>query len=367
VAISGNLREYLRGTCYNNISTNTLSVNIDPDSPTSVSTSCGITPPAGQTRSSYRCTAVFNNYSNDPNHIFPTPAQNLNLSSSATGYSSSYWTDANACTSTANNSLPVDVSSGGSTVYDKDIFFNNSTAWIKLKNSSFSSPGSLTNVLPLNIAAYDADDDVNQRYFIMNSVDNDPGLVTAQTINTGTAPVSIKGWKADSYTRQTALTPSIFTQYVKSRKEHQTISDLSSIEKDGIYVWQTGIPFPEITAVPSRFNDFNVLLIVADTVSINMTDFNPSKSIAIIASTINFSSTSQYAKGIFIAQTINTSSSLTQGLKIKGNLVTFSGFVNGREWPDNSQPSVFIVFDQEQYINLLPYLSTASYEWRQIQ
>jgi len=115
VAVSGNLREYLRGACFNNISTSNISININPQSPTSVTTSCGITPPSGQTRSSYRCTAVFDNFSNELNHPFPTPAQNLNLSSSASGYSSSYWTDANACTQTANNSLAVGVSSGGST------------------------------------------------------------------------------------------------------------------------------------------------------------------------------------------------------------------------------------------------------------
>jgi len=155
VAISGNLREYLRGACFPHISTSNLSVNINPQIPAGVTAACGVTPPAGQTKSSYRCTVVFDNQS--------TPAQNLNLSSSATGYSSAYWTDANVCTNTANNSLPVDVSSGSSTVYDKDIFFNNSTAWIKLKNSSFSSSGSLTNVLPLNIAAYDSDDDASQR------------------------------------------------------------------------------------------------------------------------------------------------------------------------------------------------------------
>ena len=160
VAVSGNLKEYLDtsgggGACYPNISTNTLSININPQIPAGVTAACGVTPPAGQTKSSYRCTVVFDNQS--------TPAQNLNLSSSATGYSSAYWTDANVCTNTANNSLPVDVSSGSSTVYDKDIFFNNSTAWIKLKNSSFSSSGSLTNVLPLNIAAYDSDDDASQR------------------------------------------------------------------------------------------------------------------------------------------------------------------------------------------------------------
>jgi len=187
VAVSGNLREYLGAACYNNISTNTLSININPQSSTGVTTNCGVTPPTGQTKSSYRCTAVFDNQ-----NFAPTPAQNLNLSASATSYSSAYWTAANACTSTANNSLPVDVSSGGSTVYDKDIFFNNSSAWIKLKNSSFGSLGSLTNVLPLNIAAYDSDDEVSQRYFIMNSVGNDPGLVTASSINTGTAAVSSK-------------------------------------------------------------------------------------------------------------------------------------------------------------------------------
>jgi len=101
--------------CYPNISTNTLSLNLYPQYPTSVSTNCGVTPPTGQTKSSYRCTAVFDNFSNEPNHPFPTPAQNLNLSSSASGYSCSYWTDANACTQTANNSLAVGVSSGGST------------------------------------------------------------------------------------------------------------------------------------------------------------------------------------------------------------------------------------------------------------
>lgn len=364
VAISGNLKEYLRGSCYPNISTNTLSVNIVPQSPTSVTTNCGVTPPAGQTRSSYRCTAVFNNYSSVPGHIFPTPAQNLNLSASATSYSSAYWTNANACTATANNSLPVDVSSGGSTVYNKDIFFNNSSAWIKLKNSSFGSLGSLTNVLPLNIAAYDGDDDVLQRYFIINSVGNDPGLVTAQTINTGTAAVSIKGWKADSYTRATALTPSTFTQYVKSRKEHQIITNLSDLAEDKINLWQGNLTINN----QANFNNKKVVLIVTGTVTLDMPNFQPANAaLAILAQTINFTSSVNYAEGIFIAQTINTGSNTSQGLKIKGNLVAFSSFVNGREWPDNSQPSVFIVFDQEQYIDLLPYLSTANYEWRQIQ
>ena len=364
VAVSGNLREYLQGACFNNISTSNISININPQSPTSVTTNCGITPPSGQTRSSYRCTAAFNNYSNDPNHIFPTPAQNLNLSSSATGYSSAYWTDANACTATANNSLPVDVSSGGSTVYNKDIFFSNNTAWTKLKNSSFSSPGSLTNVLPLNISAYDSDDDVNQRYFIMNSAGSDPGLVTASSIYTGTAAVSSKDWKAESYTRQTALSPSGFLSYVKARKEYQIITNLNDLAEDKINLWQGDLTINN----QANFNNKKVVLIVTGTATLDMPNFQPANAaLAILANTINFTSSVKYAEGVFIAQTVNTGLSTTQGLKIKGNLVAFSTFVNGREWSDNSKPSVFIVFDQQQYIDLLTYLSTASYEWKQTQ
>ncbi|KKU80239.1 MAG: N-acetylmuramoyl-L-alanine amidase, partial [Candidatus Amesbacteria bacterium GW2011_GWA2_47_70] len=81
VAVSGNLKEYLDtsgggGACYPNISTNTLSINLNPQIPAGVTAACGVTPPAGQTKSSYRCTVVFDNQS--------TPAQNLNLSASAT-------------------------------------------------------------------------------------------------------------------------------------------------------------------------------------------------------------------------------------------------------------------------------------------
>ena len=359
VAVSGNLREYLQGACFNNISTNTLSVNIVPQYPTSVTTNCGVTPPTGQTKSSYRCTVVFDNQ-----NAAPTPAQNLNLSSSATGYSSAYWTDANACTATANNSLPVDVSSGDSTVYNKDIFFSNNTAWTKLKNSSFSSPGSLTNVLPLNISAYDSDDDVNQRYFIMNSAGSDPGLVTASSIYTGTAAVSSKDWKAESYTRQTALSPSGFLSYVKARKEYQIITNLNDLAEDKINLWQGDLTINN----QANFNNKKVVLIVTGTTTLDMPNFQPAHAaLAILANTINFTSSVKYAEGVFIAQTVNTGSNTTQGLKIKGNLVAFSTFVNGREWSDNSKPSVFIVFDQQQYIDLLPYLSTASYEWKQTQ
>lgn len=102
VAVSGLLREYAGDSCPNNISSNFLSVNLNPKFPAGVTPACGITPPAGQTRSSYRCTVVFDNQ-----NAAPTPVQNLSLNASAAPYSSAYWTDNNACSSTANNTLEV--------------------------------------------------------------------------------------------------------------------------------------------------------------------------------------------------------------------------------------------------------------------
>ena len=357
VAISGNLREYLGAACYNNISTNTLSLNINPQIPAGVTANCGVTPPTGQTKSSYRCTVVFNNTSD--------PSQNLNLAALATGYSSAYWTNANACTNTAGNSLPIDVSSGGSTVYNKDIFFKNVSSWIKLKNSSFSGSGSLTNVLPLSIAAYDSDDDISQRYFIMNSTGNDPGLVTASSINTGTADVSSKNWKAD-YTQSTVMNPTAFLSYVKSRKTYTKITALNQITSDGIYVWDEVTSFPGITTATTPNFNF-VLISTTQAITISGTDFSPGKSVALVANSITFGNSTQTANGLFIAQTIDAGSNSNQGLKITGNLIAKTTLTNNRSWSNNSKPSVFIVFDPVQYINLLPYLSTANYDWRQIQ
>jgi hypothetical protein len=364
VAISGNLKEYLGALCSNNISTNNLSLNINPQYPAGITTACGITPPTGQTKSSYRCTVVFDNQ-----NAAPTPAQNLNLSAFATNYSSAYWTDANACSNTANNSLPVNVSSGGSTVYNKDIFFKNISPWIKLKNNSFTSSVNLTNPLPLAITAYDSDDNT-QRYFIIG---NDAGLVTASSIDTGTADVSSKDWKAN-YSRQIALTPSDFLNYIKSRKEYTVIThpDLSEITSSGIYVYNG-----PLTLTSSNIAVSNIVIIATGNVAISGNQFNiasncidttGSKNIAILSTgTLTFSNTTQCAAGIFIAPTIDTGSTSNQGLKIKGNLIALTTLNQNRSWSDNSKPSVFIVFNPTQYINLLPYLSTATYDFQQAQ
>jgi hypothetical protein len=374
VAIFGNLREYLGVSCFDNISTSNISLNINPQYSAGITSACGITPPTGQTKYSYSCTVVFDNQG-----ARPTPIQNLSLSASAYGYSFGYWSDPNnTCTANYNNVLTVDVSLSRSKVYNKDIYFSLTTPWIKLKDSSFSKIGSLTNIVPLNIIAYDTDDNAN-RYFIINSSSppqTDPGLVSAASINTGTANVSSKNWWVTSYSRIVSTSPQLFLDYVRSRKEYQTIADLSSITKNGLYVWQGDLTLTN-TNLNNQITASNLVLIVNGNLSINENQFNigsdcrntsTSKKIALLSTgAINFSNTTQCAAGIFIGQTIDTGSNYNQGLKIKGNLVGFSSFNNQRKWSDNSKPSVFIVFQPQMYLDLLPYLSVSKYDWQQLQ
>ena len=372
VAISGNLREYLGALCFNNTSTSNLSLNINPQYSAGITPTCGITPPTGQTKYSYRCTVVFDNQ-----RAKPTPVQNLSLSASAYGYSFGYWSNPNnTCTANYDNFLTVNVSSGGSTVYNKDIYFSLTTPWIKLKDSSLSKIVSLTNIVPLNITPYDLDDNGN-RYFIINNSSHpqtDPGLVTATSINTGTANVSSKNWWVASYSRIVSTSPQLFLEYVRSRKEYQTIADLSSITKNGLYVWQGDLTLNNTNL--NQITASNLVLIVNGNLSINENQFNigsdyrntsTSKKIALLSTgAINFPNTTQCAAGIFIGQTIDTGSNDNQGLKIKGNLVAFSSFNNQRKWSDKSKPVVFIVFQSQIYLDLLPYLSVYKYDWQQL-
>jgi hypothetical protein len=69
---------------------------------------------------------------------------------------------------------------------------------------------------------------------------------------------------------------------------------------------------------------------------------------------------------ILIGQTVSTGVSTT-GLKIKGNLINESVLQIDRNQSDGRMPSLFVVFDPKIYLDILPYLSTSTYDWKQIQ
>ena len=165
------------------------------------------------------------------------------------------------------------------------------------------------------------------------------------------------------------MTPANFLSYVKSRKEYKVITNLYEIDGSGIYVYNGDIT---IDSDSSPFNTAgNIVLISTGTVTVirvaPATVFTPVGTAAIIAPTINFSGNLTEATGIFIGNTISTGTNATQGLKIVGNLIAQTSLVNNRKWAATGKPSLFIKFDQTKYINLLPYLSTANYQWREVQ
>lgn len=242
-------------------------------------------------------------------------------------------------------------------------------AWTKLKDSSFVSTNPLFNMISLAPQAYDTDDTTDQYFIIGND-----GVVAAPGINiniSNVTPTSMTGnpeYKVIYTPESYSLTPSTFLSYVRARKEYKVIADLGEITGSGIYVYNGDI---SISSNVTPFNQpYNIVLLVSGIVTISAAPdntFTPTGSAAIVATTINFDSTITEAQGVFVGRTVSTGTNTNQGLKIIGNLIAQTTYSNNREWPTTTRPSVFVKFDQGKYIDLLPYLSTASYQWRQIQ
>ena len=251
--------------------------------------------------------------------------------------------------------------------------------WIKLRDTSFQSRNSLINSIPTSIVTYDTDDTIDPYFIIYNAgvVVGDP-LIDIDNINSNAKfsdPTSAN--HSATHLPTYPLSPNSFLSYIKARKQHTTVNSLNQIITDGLYTYQGNLVIdnsnPISDATASKF-----VLIVEGDVTIDQVKFNigndcidtlTSKSIAILSKTgtIVFSNTSQCAAGVFIASNIDTGSTTNKGLKIVGNLVAQTSLINGREWTNDSMPSLFIKFDPVQYINLLPYLSTVSYQWSQVQ
>lgn len=240
--------------------------------------------------------------------------------------------------------------------------------WPKLKDSSYVSRFRVQSTIPNSPIAYDSDD-TTQPHFIIG----DGGVVISRSISltslNSNAKASTKDWKFGNYSDMLppTLTPSDYELYVRGRKEHKDIDSLNEIDGDGIYSLKSTADL-NIDSVPAAFNLYNVVLIAHGTVNINVTNsFNPSKSVAIVAPIVNFSPQTTDASGIFIANVVNTGSTTNQGLKINGNLIAQDTFNIQRRWSNLNRPTIFVVFKPEIYLDLLPYLSVASYNWQQQQ
>jgi len=216
--------------------------------------------------------------------------------------------------------------------------------------------------VPSPAHSYDSSDP-GHSYFI----DGVGGIVAAPSVFLNNKQSSAGNWSA-AYTPATAvMTAANYLSYVQARKQFTTITDplLTQVTADGIYYYNGSINW---SSVPAQLNSYNIVLISSGIVTIDMATFNPTKSVAILANEIDFTAQVTEADGIFIANTVTTGTTAAQGLKIVGNLISQGAtFTNDRVQADQAQPSLYIVFGSAQYTNLLPYLSTVSYQWNQTQ
>jgi hypothetical protein len=235
--------------------------------------------------------------------------------------------------------------------------------WVKLKDSSYVSTNGLLNKIPLAPVVYDSSD-TTEPYFIIG----ESGVVAAPSVDITSINANAKTgnpeYKAIYTPAPNSMTPSAFLGYVKARKDYKSITSINEITSNGLYVFQGNL---SLTSVPAQFDQYNAVVVTSGTISIDSATFNPTQSIVLIGETINFSSAVTAAKGIFIGNTISTGITSNQGLKITGNLIAQSNLINNRLWTNPNRTSVFVVFDPQIYINALPYLSTANYEWKQLQ
>lgn len=235
--------------------------------------------------------------------------------------------------------------------------------WSKIKDSSYISANGLNNRIPLVPVAYDASD-TTEAFLIVG----ESGVAAAPALNITAVNANAKTgnpeYRAIYTPASYAMTATSFMGYVKARKEYKTISNMTEITESGLYVYQGNL---SLTSVPAQFNQYNIVLIGSGTITVDVASFTPTRSVVLVAPTIAFSSAVTQARGVFIADTATTGTTANQGLKITGNLIAQSGMTNNRMWANPNRPSLFVVFDPAIYVDVLPYLSTANYEWKQLQ
>jgi hypothetical protein len=239
--------------------------------------------------------------------------------------------------------------------------------WVKLKNTSFYTSRSLVQSIPASPISYDADDD-GTAYFIIASFGSDPGVVAASYINLGTASVSAKNWKTTEPQNPFTFTPSQFLAYLKTRTALKTITNInniSSINSDTV-VFNGNLTIN--SANISLFNSKKLVLLVDGNLNINVNFAPSSSSIALLSTgTITISPSVSQVNAILIGQNVDLGTTTNQGLKIVGNLVAIESLTNNRKWSTSSRPAVFVVFDKNLYLDLLPHLAVIKYSWRETQ
>ncbi len=344
-------------------------ITVNPSNPTGISTNCNGTF-SGNVITSYTCTVNLDNVNADSN-----PNQTVTVS--AVGFSANQYTG--VCTQSGSNcntpvTVPVNFTGNNTPNSTENIFFKLSTSasYYKVKNGSYQSHAGASSLFPGTIAPFDSDDYNEKSLLIGDSAgqyDQVGAFTSAGAAALGNGTSSQKGWASESYSPSTPLDYSRFTDYMRSRKEYQTITNIYQLTGTKLNVYTGDMIIDDTNK--GIFNTAHIVLLVNGTVSFNTTEFKPAKNTAIIAKRINFYSGSTFvteADGIFVGDTIDLGTS-TDPLKIVGNLSSTGDPIDStkRARVNKQQPSLFIVFKPDGFMTMLEQLSTRAYSWKQIQ
>ncbi|HLD26865.1 MAG TPA: hypothetical protein VJB63_02840, partial [Patescibacteria group bacterium] len=264
----------------------------------------------------------------------------------------------------------------------------NASNYYKLKNIQYRRSGSATadifSPIPANPLPYDSDD--NGGFYFLTGQQGSPltspfdqptttlgSGIFYGSLNIGSAEFSFKNWKK-SFQSSFKFTPAILLELIKSRKKYITKNAVPVDFNEGdIYIINAT---STVTIQDNQVNQEKKIIIVngADlklTPNGSSTTFNsPNKSLLFMSTgTVRFDAQIEEANGIFMGNNIDLGTTDDAELKIKGNLISVNP-VNtnplSRKRFDNQRPSLFVIFDAKPYIDLLPYLSTTSYQWNEL-
>lgn len=363
IHIQGNYVEDT-GVCNNmTLDPNNLSVALNIVPATGVSSVCT------KAGSSYGCDITIDNQT----AVCAVDAHTVSLVASYAGYDALEWRVGNVCAGAPNPSISINAGTPPAAPIDANIYFDYGTqSWFKTSNTSFTSKTARNNIIPNAPTAFDSDDSVappNNTYLTLN--EGGAVLYTDSGKKIDLGPNAVNGfsahnWYSNTYDASATFTPTKFTDYMKSRKKYKTITDVTSIDADGIYYVAGDLTIANM----APFNSKKVLIVTdAGTVTISADMVPTSAAVAIVAKTIVINSAVTEVDAILIGNTVDIGASATK-LKINGNLIQLTNttpFTNSRVTANAQSPSLFIKFNQAAYLDLLPYLSISMYDWRQIQ
>ncbi len=366
IHIEGPFTEKVSGICYSDITLDKNSFTFAPTTNpnTGVTTTC-----KAKSNTRYECDITIDN----SRGLCTVPTTTLTLNASYPGYSEAIWRAGDAC-----GGAGVDITATAGDLVDRSnipMFLTYSggsgtSGWFKLSQTSFNSrENGRQNYLPNTMKLFDASGDDSiigvGKFFIEGTT---PGTIAQNSpvaVGPASTAYSANNWYTSSYSHTDDITYLKYIDYIKARKDFKTITNtnLSEITGDGIYSISSSI----ILSDPTLFNGKKVVLVVQGGSATFSTNFIPvGGSVVVLAKDIIIDPSVTEIDGILIGQTVSTGVSAS-GLKIKGNLIDESALQLDRLQADGRMPSLLVVFDIQIYVNVLPYLSTSTYDWRQIQ